>query len=726
MSERKYIPSGLAAGKEKKITGTPVAFVILACLIILIYSNTFNVGFVFDDDGSIVSNELVHIYNLSQLNPARLAAMFKAGRSVALLSFAVNFYFGRLNVFGYHLVNLIIHIFASWAVYLFIRSTMDLTGSKRVRSDRIAFIASLLFAVHPVQTQSVTYIVQRETSLATLFYLAAILFYIHTRVSGKKGYFFATALLFLLAVGTKQNAAILPVILLGYEFYFFQGLNPQWLKKNRGVLVGAVLSPLVAGLLYTGPNLIAWMNARYAERSFTLVERVLTQQRVLLHYLSLLFFPLPSRLNLDYDFPLSHGFSIPTVTAIAFTITALVLAVRLAKSRPILSFCILWYYINLFIESSILALEMVYEHRLYLPSIGIFLLFAVLFHDHVLRYPARRVWGMAGIAGLVAIFSFFSFRRNFVWKDDMSLWSDVIKKSPGKSRPHNNLGNVYLNRGNTRMAVEHHKRAIELDPENHDAHYNLGNDYLHTNRLDEAVGFYKEAIRLKPDYAKAYANLGTVYNALGRYDEAIAQARLALKYRPYYVDVYYNLGNAYFYKRDYRTALKHYLHVISAKPDHDKAYNNIGGVYMLLEQPRKAIEYYRKAVRYDPRAPDYVNNLGMAYKQSGNFEEAYKAYSKAMQLQPDYFDPYYNTARIMVEQKRIQDAVQTIASYLRIKPDHPRANMVLGLILADYTKEGKEAIRLLQKYLQLVPGSDKAPQVREKIEIIRKHYGMDK
>jgi tetratricopeptide (TPR) repeat protein len=478
---------------------------------------------------------------------------------------------------------------------------------------------------------------------------------------------------------------------------------------------------VVLGFIYTGPHIISWFAERYAERPFTLTERILTQQRVILHYLTLIFFPHPSRLNLDYHFPLSKGLTFATVIAIAFIVMALFLTVRLARPRPVLSFCVFWFYTNLVIESSVLALEMVYEHRLYLPAIGIFLLFTIPFYDHILRFPRRRSWGLAGLTAVAAILCIFSFQRNTVWKDDMTLWSDVIKKSPDKSRPHNNLGNAYLSRGDPQRAIALHRRAIELDSKNHDAYYNLANDYLRIKRLEDTIGYYKKAVELKPDYAKAYANLGTVYNMMGRYDEAIVQARLALKHRPHYVDVYYNLGNAFFYKKDYQTALKHYHHVIKVKPDHDRAYNNLGGVYMLLNQPQKAIGYFQSAVRYSPLAPDYVNNLGMAYKKSGDLEEAINIFAKAIQIKPDYFEPYLNLARVMVGQEKIQEATQVLFSYLRINPDHAHTYMMLGLIFADYTAEKTRAIEFLQKSLQLDPNSGSAPGIREKIELIKKH-----
>lgn len=713
--------SSPADPRLRSILTTVSVFILLAVVIGLIYSNTFGVSFVFDDDGSIVSNELVHVYNLSQVSFLRLKEIFKVGRSIGQISFAFNFYMGRLDVFGYHLFNLIIHILASVSVYLFIRATMDLSGSDRARSERIAVITSLLFAVHPVQTQSVTYIVQRETSMATLFYLWGLLAYIQARTSGRKNYFVLTFLFFLLAAGTKQTAAIFPFVLMGYEVCFFQENKIEWLKKNRFFLGCAILSPLALGFLYTGPHMISWFSERYAERSFTLIERVLTQQRVLMHYLSLLIFPAPSRLNLDYDFPVSGGLTLPTVISALFIVVALLIMVRLVRSKPLISFIIFWFYANLFIESSVLALEMVYEHRLYLPSIGIFLLFALMVEDNLLRYPMRRYWGVAGLVVLGIILCVFTFKRNEVWRDDMTLWTDATRKSPNKSRPHNNLGNAYLSRNDPQRAIEHHQIAISLDPKNHDAHYNLANDYLRINRLNESIGFYKKAVELKPDYAKAYANLGTVYNNMGRYDEAIEQALLALKHRPYYVDVYYNMANACFYKKDYPAAEKYYQHVISTKPDHDMAYNNLGGVYMLLDKPIEAIGYFQSAISYGPHAPDYRNNLGMAYKKAGKLQQAINTYSLAIRMKPDYFEPYYNMAQALVQQRKIEEALQILTSYLRIDPNHVRTHMFLGLILADYSQEKDKAIQLLEKAIQLGPKSTDNDKIREKINLIKEN-----
>jgi hypothetical protein len=251
-------------------------------------------------------------------------------------------------------------------------------------SYKVALFASLIFVSHPIQTQSVTYIVQRMACMAGMFYLLTFVFYVKGRLSKGKARFFyfgGGILSYLLGVFTKENVAILPFFIAIYEFYFFQNLDlsPKG-KKIVGVLIGVLLFLGALGFLIWGQRYIQVTIVGYQTRPFTMAERVLTQFRVVLYYLTLLIYPLPSRLNLDYDFSVSKSILDPATTLISMVIVLGLIGYSLwtAKKRPVLSFCILWYFGNLVIESSIFPLEMVFEHRLYLPSIGPFILFALL------------------------------------------------------------------------------------------------------------------------------------------------------------------------------------------------------------------------------------------------------------------------------------------------------------------------------------------------------------
>jgi hypothetical protein len=355
---------------------------------LLAYSNTFHVPFHFDDRPNITQNPNVQIKVFSWDRIERLIKYtYKESiRVFSYFTFALNYYFGGFNVFGYHLVNFLIHIASGIFLYAFLLLTFNLPSLKEKYgslSYKVALFSSLIFIAHPIQTQSVTYIVQRMASMAGMFYLLSLVLYVKGRLSTgwpRVFYFGGMVLSYLLGVFSKENVAILPLFVALYEFYFFQNLDlsPRG-KKILLALIAILLVLGIFGFIIWGKRYINVIIEGYAYRTFTMSERVLTQFRIVLYYVTLLLYPHPSRLNLDYDFPISKTILDPPTTLISILIVAGLIgySVWTAKKRPVISFCILWYFGNLVIESSIFPLEMVYEHRLYLPAVGPFILFSL-------------------------------------------------------------------------------------------------------------------------------------------------------------------------------------------------------------------------------------------------------------------------------------------------------------------------------------------------------------
>ena len=371
-----------------------IAIALIAGVALVAYSNTFHVPFQFDDRSNITQNPNVQIkvFTWDRLEQMVKNTYKESIRVFSYFTLALNYYFGGLNVFGYHLVNFLIHIGAGAFLYWFLLLTFNLPSLKEKYgpiSYKVALFSSLIFISHPIQTQSVTYIVQRMASMAGMFYLLSMVLYIKGRLSTGRlrvFYFGGMVLSYLLGVFSKENVAILPLFVALYEFYFFQNfdLSPKG-KKILFALLGALFALGVFGFIVWGERYIQVIKEGFQYRAslpspFTMWERVLTQSRVVLYYLTLLVFPYPSRLNLDYDFPVSKTIFDPPTTLISILIIAGLIGYSIwtAKKRPVLSFCILWYFGNLVIESSIFPLEMVYEHRLYLPSVGPFVLFSLL------------------------------------------------------------------------------------------------------------------------------------------------------------------------------------------------------------------------------------------------------------------------------------------------------------------------------------------------------------
>jgi hypothetical protein len=366
-----------------------IAVALIVGLALLAYSNTFSVPFQFDDPVNITYNPNIQIKVFTWERWSQLIKnTYKESiRVFSYFTLALNYYFGGFDVFGYHLVNLVIHIASGIFLYWFLLLTFNLPSLKEKYSSisyKVALFTSLIFICHPIQTQSVTYIVQRMSSMAGMFYLLSMVLYIKGRLSlgrPRLFYFGGMVLSYLLGVFSKENAAILPLFVVLYEFYFFQNfdLSPSG-RKIMFSLVAALLILGAFGFILWGRRYIDVIIEGYAYRTFTMSERVLTQFRVVLYYVTLLIYPHPSRLNLDYDFPISKTILDPPTTLISIFIIAGLIGYSIwtAKKRPVLSFCILWYFGNLVIESSIFPLEMVFEHRLYLPAVGPFVLFSLL------------------------------------------------------------------------------------------------------------------------------------------------------------------------------------------------------------------------------------------------------------------------------------------------------------------------------------------------------------
>jgi hypothetical protein len=373
---------------------------LMAIITLAAYSNTFRVPFQFDDYPNIVENASIFLKDFSLAWLKHLVEVNYKGsiRIFAYLTFALNYYLAGLNVFSYHVINFFIHLSSGLLLYWFLLLTFSLP-SLRERYGPIAFPAALfsglLFLCHPIQTQSVTYIVQRMASMSGLFYLLAMVLYVKGRLSsGRKRFLFWLGMggSYVLGLFTKENVAILPLFVALYEFCFFQ--NPELTSKRRKALLYAFGSVALLGVLMAliwGKRYITVIIEGYQTRDFTLLERVLTQFRVVLYYLTLLVYPHPSRLNLDYDFPTSHGLLDPPTTLLSILIFVGLIgfSLRSLRKRPLLSYFILWYFGNLLIESSIFPLEMVYEHRLYLPSIGPFILFSLGVLRGIEKWKAR-------------------------------------------------------------------------------------------------------------------------------------------------------------------------------------------------------------------------------------------------------------------------------------------------------------------------------------------------
>lgn len=503
----------------------------------LIYSNSFGVSFHFDDLPNIIENPYIKDFsNFWNLKPTRYVGYF---------TFALNHYFGGWNVFGYHAVNFSIHILNAFFVYqwaLLLFQTPKLENFPEDRVVPVALTTAVLFLVHPVQTQAVTYIVQRLASLMTLFYLGALIGYLQWRLGEerreKKNFWYALALICtLLAMKTKENSFTILGTLMLLEMVCFEGMNKKRLRKLAPFFFCLAVIPISLWAAKLTQGQFGYRDVTH----ISVTDYLFTQFPVLMTYLRLIFWPAGQ--NLDYDYPIYHNFLDPTVFVSFLCVAALVAwGLRGCFSKRfqgeeklgqrLLAFGVVWFFWTLSIESSFVPVgDVIFEHRLYLPAIGLFFgLMSFLFYEFTT--VSSSVWrlGLVGIAALVL--SFAAHERNKVWKDEVSLWEDIASKSPNKGRVRLNLGAAYDHVGRLEEAMKEYEVALNLDPKNVEVYNNLGTIYGREGHLDEAMKQFELALKIQPDHYGTHYNLGLAYKGLGMKEKAIAEMETVLKIKP--------------------------------------------------------------------------------------------------------------------------------------------------------------------------------------------------
>jgi tetratricopeptide (TPR) repeat protein len=525
---------------------------VLAATTFLIYANTYHSPFVFDDLRHLERNPNIQVTDLS-LDSMRKAALDSPSnkRPVALITLALNYFFHQLDLPGYHLVNILVHLAAGIFLYLFLQTTFNLQRSSQKNSAAgwLPFAAALIWVVYPLHVQSVTYIIQRMNSMASMFYMLAMLCYARGRLAKaiwhKVALFSGCFAAALLAVGSKEIAATLPFFVFLYEWFFLQDLRGVWLQKRLPVIIGVTFLLGVMALFYLGVNPLKSITDGYGFRDFTLEQRLFTEFRVVVFYISLLFFPHPSRLNMDHHFVLSQALWDPAATllSLVFLVSLIVLAIILAKRERFLSFCILWFLGNLLIESSVIGLEIIFEHRTYLPS-----MMAVPGIVFVCSRMLKNVWLQRALAvAVILLLGMWTFQRNIIWQDEVKLRRDSVAKSPNKPRAHAILANILERNKEFDEAAVYYSNALELAVEYNPSyvdkiHYNFGNVMLELEEYDKAVGHFKKAAANNPQSPLIALNLAFALNGAGKTDEAYAVMEELLQQFPDYARGYNNMG----------------------------------------------------------------------------------------------------------------------------------------------------------------------------------------
>jgi tetratricopeptide (TPR) repeat protein len=496
----------------------------------------------------------------------------------------------------------------------------------------------------------------------------------------------------ILAMKTKEIAFMLPVMLTLYEMIFFKGK----IKKRVLYLIPFLVTMLIIPLslmsisMPIGELIGDFDESVKGNTELSRGEYLLAQFRVLVTYMRLIF--LPVNQNLDYDYPRYYSFfNMEVFSSFAFlTILfgfSIYMLFRYRDSAPytrLISFGIIWFFVNLVLESSVIPLNnVIFEHRMYLPSVGVFSALTVIIFMVINRWKAYARLITVMLVVIIVALTGSTYARNSVWKDELTLWQDVVNKSPNKvrgylnlgrgyslqgyfdeaikqfrlvlkfdptySKAYYNLGHILQKQGLTDSAVRHYQKAVQIDPTYSDAHYNLAEIFRMRGLTDIAIRHYQKVIHFDPVYSEAYNNLGNIYSSQGLIDMAIEHYQTAIKINRYYHDAHYNLGNTYASEGLIDKAIEQYLLAIELMPDHPTSHHNLGVVYKYKGMLDKAIEHYLLAIEFKPDYPEAHHSLGVAYKSQGKIELAIRAYNDALRLRPGWELPLAELEQINKE-----------------------------------------------------------------------------
>lgn len=620
-------PQACAAPARCEQLWTLISVALIATAALAAYANSFRGAFVYDDIPYLISTERFH-------RPEALWRQLPFMPAVFERSLALNYLLGGLDPWGYHAANLAIHVAAALVLMSIVRRTLlsdRLRGQFGRDAAPLALAIALVWTVHPLQTESVTYVIQRREALMGLFFLLTLYAVIRAAASRQRLAWYAAAILFCwIGMGIKNVMVAAPVIALAYDRTFLAGSWPGALRQ-RGLLYALMEATWLTGLR-GGIARIQESGLGVHEMDMSTWDYARSQFGVVAHYLRLCVWP--SSLCLDYNWPVARTWNevlLPAVLVVAL----LALTAWAFWRRPAWGFLGVWFFVILAPTSSLITIKfLAFEHRTYLSLAAVAALVVVA--GYMLgKYTLARLvasararaaigWGLAAVlvAGSCAALGYTTARRNNDYRSAVAIWEDTVRKRPDNPRAHGNLGVALLKAGEADRAIEQFDLTMKLEWVTPEVFFHRGTAYQEKGDLDKAVRDYTRAIQMKPAYAKAYANRGAVWQTRGRNDLALSDLGKAVELAPDLADAWYNRGNAWFASGDMERAVQDYSRAVELAPGMAEAWNNRGAAH--LEAGR-----YAQALSDCTRAIELAPDFGPAYRNRAVGFLATKAFDKA-------------------------------------------------------------------------------------------------
>ncbi len=722
-----------------------LAAAVVSLCAVAAYLGSLKAPFVFDDTTAITENPSIRaLWPLWGTFSPPPQATTVGGRPLANLTLAFNYAVSGTGVWSYHALNLLIHILAGLALMGVVRRTFTLpTLAARFGRDALplSLAVSLIWTLHPLQTESVTYVVQRVESLVGLLYLVTLYCFIRAAESPAPLRWRAcTVAACLLGMATKEVMVTAPVILLLYDRTFLAGTFAGAWRLRRGLYCCLAATWLLLGFLVASTGWNRGGSAGFSSASPAAYW--LTQLEAIAHYLRLSVWPRP--LVFDYGTHLARGAA--EVAPFALVVFLLVAATAAAlRRKPALGFLGAWFLLILAPSSAVpVATQTMAEHRMYLPLAAI----AVVAVTGAYSLAGRRSW--APIAATVLALGTLTAMRNEVYRSALTLWGDTAERRPENARAHNNFGMALAKEGRVPEAIAQYEAALKIEPGDQATHSNLGNALARAGRAREAIEQYRAALRIQPDFAPALYNLAKALFETGQYPQAVSEYEAVIRVQPDYADAYnglgealestpgrsaeaipryeqalrlnpslaqahFNLGAAFFRERRGAEAAAEYEAALRLQPGFAEASDNLGVILCASGRVPEGIQRIEAALSLKPDDAKAHFDLGNALAQSGRIAEAIGQFEDALRIQPDLAEANNNLGMILCRSGRIPEGLQHIEAAIRTKPDFAPAHFVRGLALLQ-TGRRSEATAEFERVLQLRPGDPSATRMLEMIQ----------
>ena len=683
---------------------------LLALAALAAYHDTFRVPFLFDDTPAIVDNPTIR--NLGDLGsvlwPRAGYGITISGRPLLNLSLALCYAVSGGHVWSYHAFNLLIHILAGLTLFGIVRRTLGglATGDGGSRIEPkppaeatgLAFAVALLWTLHPLQTEAVTYIIQRTESMMGLFFLLTLYGFIRAVTAARpwpwRG---VTVLACLGGVATKEVAALAPVLVFLYDRTFVAGSFREAWRRRRWLhlSLAATWVPLLGLVASTGWNRggTAGFNVGVSPWAYWL-----TQFEAVVRYLKLSIWPHPQIFEYG-TFWTKLGDAAPYALIVVPLAVATVVALW---RRPVAGFLGAWFF-GILAPTSVIpgTIQMIVEHRMYLPLAAVIAGAVVGLHAglrRVVRHPLLPCLALALPLGLLTV------QRNELYGDDLALWQQTAALRPASALAQGGFGTALYLRHRPLEALPHFLTGLQLEPARASGHYNLGLAYQALGRLPEAVTQYREAIRLDPRYHPAYYQLGLTRLLMHRPQDSLALFAAALRLMPAMPAAHYEWGAALAQLGRWPEAVDQYQAALRLDPGSVPAACDLGAALYQLGRLPEAVACFEQALREQPDLAEAHFNLGLALARTGAADRALAHYAEAVRLNPAYGAAQFNLGLALARAGRLPEAIAHLQAAVRLAPASPEAHCNLGVALSragrlsEAVDEYEAALRLRPDY----------------------------